>query len=157
MKNYLLFSFFILAVVLSIGNFFQTNAQTISGSIGNGTVARGATARGSIVISIPAGLHVNSNRPSSQYAIATTVRVSGPGVKASGVNYPRGTNRKFEFSESPINVYEGRVRFPFTVTVPANFRGNTVRVNALIRYQACTNEVCYPPKNKEVTLTARIR
>jgi DsbC/DsbD-like thiol-disulfide interchange protein len=157
MKKLLLFSFFTLAVILSSGNLSGTHAQTINGSIGNGTVARGKAARGVVVISIPSGLHVNSNRPSSQYAIATTVKVNGTGVKVGSVNYPRGTNRKFQFSEQPINVYEGRVSFPFAVTVPSNFKGNTVRVRAAVRYQACTNEVCYPPKNQEVTLTAKVR
>jgi DsbC/DsbD-like thiol-disulfide interchange protein len=156
MKRFLLFSY-ALVLVLFAANIYQTQAQTVNGSIGNGTAKRGAATRALIVIDIPAGLHVNSNRPSSQYAIATTVKVSGNGVKVSAVNYPRGHNRKFEFSEQPINVYEGRVSFPFNVTVPANFRGNTVKVRAVVRYQACTNEVCYPPKNKEVTLTARVR
>lgn len=133
------------------------SAQTVSGSIGNGSVARGASARGSIVLSIPGGLHVNSNRPASEYAIPTTVRLSGTGVRVSGPTYPRGVNRKFQFSESTINVYERNVRFPFTVSVPANFRGDTVRVRAVVRYQACTDEVCYPPRSKEVTLTARVR
>jgi DsbC/DsbD-like thiol-disulfide interchange protein len=156
MKKFLLFSFLTLAVLLS-GNLSKTQAQTINGSIGNGAVTRGKAARGVVVISIPSGLHVNSNRPSSQYAIATTVKVSGTGVKVGGVNYPRGTNRKFQFSEQPINVYEGRVSFPFTVTVPPTFKENTVRVRAVVRYQACTNEVCYPPKNQDVTISARVR
>lgn len=156
MKRFLLFSF-AFVLVLFAANIYQTQAQTVNGSIGNGTAKRGGATRASIVINIPAGLHVNSNRPSSQYAIATTVKVSGSGVKVGAVNYPRGHNRKFEFSEQPINVYEGRVLFPFNVTVPSNFRGNTVKVRAVVRYQACTNEVCYPPKNKEVTLTARVR
>ncbi len=110
------------------GGIFSVNAQTVSGSLGNGAVSRGATAKGSIVLSIPGGLHVNSSRPNSEYAIPTSVRVSGQGVRTGGINYPRGKNRKFQFSESVINVYEGRVSIPFTVTVPANFRGDTVRV-----------------------------
>lgn len=132
-------------------------AQTISGSLGNGTVSRGSTAKGSVVLSIPGGLHVNSSRPNSEYAIPTSVRISGQGVRAGKVSYPRGRNRKFQFSESTINVYEGRVSIPFTVNVPANFRGNTVRVRAVVRYQACTDEVCYPPKNKDLTITASVR
>jgi len=156
MKRFLLFSF-TLAVILLAANLSETQAQTVNGSIGNGTAKRGRVARASIVIDIPDGLHVNSNRPSSQYSIATSVKVSGSGVKVGPVRYPRGHNRKFQFSEQPINVYEGRVSFPFSVTVPANFKGNTVKVRALVRYQACTNEVCYPPKNKEVTLSARVR
>jgi uncharacterized protein len=132
-------------------------AQTISGSIGNGSVEKGKATRGTVVMNIPGGLHVNSNRPNSQYAIPTTVRVSARGARVSGVIYPRGKSRKFSFSENPINVYEGRVSFPFSVTVPANFRGTTVRVSVSVRSQACTDEVCYAPKTKTVTLTARVK
>jgi hypothetical protein len=142
--------------ILAAGATFAS-AQTVSGSIGNGSVARGSSSRGSIVLSIPGGLHVNSSRPASEYAIPTTVRLSGTGVRVSGPTFPRGTNRKFQFSENLINVYEGTVRFPFTVNVPAGFKGDTVRVRAVVRYQACTDEVCYPPRTKEVTLTARVR
>ena len=145
----LLFAF----VVLSV----ETKAQTIRGSIIGGAAARGSTARGVITMAIPGGLHVNSNRPSSEYAIPTTVRISGAGVRIGTVNFPRGSNRKFQFSESLLNVYEGRVSFPFTVKVPANFNGNTIRLGATVRYQACTNEVCYPPRTKEITITARVR
>ena len=146
----------ILFTVLTVG-IAAVSAQTVSGSIGNGSVARGKAARGSIVLSIPGGLHVNSSRPASEYAIPTTVRLSGTGLRVSGPTYPRGVNRKFQFSENQINVYEGTVRFPFTVTVPRGFKGDTVRVRAVVRYQACTDEVCYPPSSKEVTLTARVR
>ncbi len=132
------------------------NGQSVTGSIGNGTVAKGQTARGTVLMTIPGGLHVNSNRPSSEYAIPTVVTVRGSGVRLGRVTYPRGKNRKFQFSENSINVYEGRVSFPFTVTVPENFRGKTVRVNASVRYQACTDEVCYPPKTKNIVLTARV-
>ena len=135
----------------------SANSQTITGSIGNGTVARGASAKGSVVLSIPGGLHVNSSRPNSQYAIATNVRVSGQGLKTSTIRYPAGRNRKFSFSENEINVYEGRTVFPFSVTVPANFGGDSIKVRAVVKYQACTEEVCYPPKTKEVTLTAKVR
>jgi DsbC/DsbD-like thiol-disulfide interchange protein len=149
-----LFSF-IAAAILAFAA-ANANAQTVTGSLG--TVSRGGSGRGSIVLNIPGGLHVNSNRPASEYAIATTVSVSSKGgVRTGAVSYPRGTNRKFQFSETTINVYEGRVAFPFTVRVPANFRGDTVRVRAVVRYQACTNEVCYPPKTKEITLTGRVR
>lgn len=155
MKKSFLQALSITAISIFAGVF--TNAQTISGSIGSGTVSRGSAAKGTIVMNIPGGLHVNSNRPNSEYAIPTVVRVSGTGVKVGRVIYPRGRNRTFGFSENAINVYEGRVAIPFTITVPANFRGNTVRVHATVRYQACTNEVCYPPKSKDVTLTARVR
>ncbi|HQU84472.1 MAG TPA: protein-disulfide reductase DsbD N-terminal domain-containing protein [Pyrinomonadaceae bacterium] len=154
MKKYI----FVLCVGLLFlaANAVNTNAQSVSGSIGNGTVTRGKATRGTIVLTIPGNLHVNSNRPGNEYQIPTTVSLSGTGAKVGGVTYPRGKNRKFGFSENAINVYEGRVSFPFTVTVPANFKGNSIKVRATVKYQACTDEVCYPPKSKEVTLTAKV-
>ncbi|MBV9217286.1 MAG: hypothetical protein JO053_14045, partial [Acidobacteria bacterium] len=57
---------------------------------------------------------------------------------------------------TPLNVYEGRVSFSFNVTVPPSFNGKSLRVNVTVRYQACTNEVCYSPKSKQITLTAAV-
>jgi len=152
MKNGFIFSilFFAFCTAASAQN------VSVTGSLAKPAVARGTATKASVVLAIPSGLHVNSSRPSSEFAIPTTVSVSGSGLKAGGLTYPRGRNRKFQFSESLINVYEGRVTFPFTVTVPANFKGSAVRVNATVRYQACTEEVCYPPKSKTITMTARV-
>lgn len=149
----------ILAVVIVIAGYFSSvSAQnvSVSGSIANGTVTRGTAARATVTLNIPGGLHTNSSRPGGEYAIPTTVRASSKDAKIGAVSYPRGTNRKFEFSEKPLNVYEGRVRFGFNVTVPATFRGRTIKVNVSVRYQACTNEVCYAPKTKQITLSATV-
>ncbi len=147
------------SAILSIGFIFLTNifanAQTVTGSIGS--VTRGGSTKGTVVLSIPGGLHVNSSRPNSQFAIPTTVKISAVGAKTSAVSYPRGKNRKFQFSEDTLNVYEGNAAFSFNLTVPANFKGNVVKVRAVVRFQACTEEVCYPPKTKEVTLTAQVK
>ena len=147
----------LLAVAVFLAGYVSSvNAQTVTGSIANGSVTRGTAARATVYLGIPAGLHVNSNRPNGEYAVPTTVKASSTGAKVGGFTYPRGKNRKFEFSEKPLNVYEGRVPITFTVTVPSTFRGRVVTVNVTVHYQACTNEVCYPPKNKTITLTAKV-
>lgn len=133
------------------------NAQSVSGSIGNGTVTKGGSTRGTIVLSIPGGLHVNSNRPNSEFAIPTTVKLTAVGAKVSAVSYPRGARKTFSFSDKPISVYDGRATFGFNVNVPASFKGSVVKVRAVVRYQACTDEVCYPPKSQEITLSAKVK
>lgn len=149
----LLFGLFTAFIFLASG-LIQANAQTVSGSIG--AVKRGGSTKGTVVMNVPGGLHVNSSRPNSEYAIPTVVKVSAVGAKIGAVSYPRGKNRKFAFSEDTINVYEGNTSFGFNLTVPASFKGNVVKVRAVVRYQACTEEVCYPPKSKEITLTAKV-
>ena len=135
----------------------QSNPPTVRGSIAGGTVTRGQVARATVVLSIPGGLHVNSNRPNSEYQIPTTVRVSAKGVRVGPVSYPRGKNRKFSFSENTINIYDGRVSFGFNVTVPESFKGDRLSLRVTVKYQACTDEVCYPPKSTAITLTARVQ
>jgi DsbC/DsbD-like thiol-disulfide interchange protein len=155
MKKNLFSAILSLAFVFLAGNFIEANAQTFTSSIG--AVKRGGAVKGTIVMNIPNGLHVNSSRPNTEYAIPTSVNLSASGVKLGTVMYPRGTNRKFEFSDDTLNVYENRAVFNFNVAVPANYKGSTVKIRAVVRYQACTDQVCYPPKNKEITLTARVR
>jgi len=149
--GFLLFSFLIVGAVC------EASGQTVTASVPRNTVSKGKATRATVVLSIPAGLHVNSNRPDSEYAIATTVRATARGARVGGVSYPRGVNRKFEFSPNYINVYEGSPRFSFPITVPASFRGDTLKIDVTVRYQACTNEVCYPPRNKTVTVNARVQ
>lgn len=155
MKKKLFSAILSLAFVFLAGNFIEANAQTFTSSIG--AVKRGGAVKGTIVMNIPNGLHVNSSRPNTEYAIPTSVNLSASGVKIGTVMYPRGANRKFEFSDDTLNVYENRAVFNFNVAVPANYKGNTVKIRAVVRYQACTDQVCYPPKNKEITLTAKVR
>jgi chemotaxis protein histidine kinase CheA len=132
------------------------SAQTVTGKIGNGTVKRGVPTRATVTLSIPGGLHVNSNRPGNEYAIPTTVRATAAGARVSAVSYPRGKSKSFSFSEKPISVYDGRATFTFNVTVPQNYKKYSVVVNVAVRYQACTDEVCYAPKTKNIRLTASV-
>lgn len=166
MRKYLFTAILFTALVCAFASSSTAQTVGVSGSIGTaergggsiGSVKRGGSARGQIVMEIPGGLHANSNRPGSEYAIATVVKVSAPGgVRVGGVSYPRGRTRKFGFSEESLNVYEGRAAFAFNLSVPANYKGNTVKVRATVRYQTCSDQVCYPPKTQEITLTAAVK
>ena len=157
MKKFFFSAIISLVFVFLAGSLAEINAQTVGVSGSIGTVKRGGSIKGAVVLNIPGALHVNSNRPNSEYAIPTTVRLSATGGKVGGAVYPRGKNRKFSFSDEVINVYEGRTTISFNLNVPANYRGNTINVRAVVRYQACTDEVCYAPKSQTINLTARVR
>lgn len=143
---------FVLGVLGSI-----VSAQDVSASVPNGTLKRGKSVRVTVTLNIPDGLHVNSNRPKGENLIATVVTPSGGGLRFGAVVYPAGHDKVFGFSKNALNVYEGRVTFTFPVTVPSSFRGDTANFRVAVRYQACTDEVCYPPKTKRVNLSARVR
>jgi hypothetical protein len=149
---------FILAFIFGVGS-LQASAQNISinGEVGNGRLEKGKPAVVSVILDIPGELHINSNRPSKAGLIATRLRVTAPGLKIGAISYPRGTMRKFGFSDTPLSVYEGRTVIRFNVTVPPTFKGNAAKIRAVVDYQSCTNEVCYPPRSGDITLSASIR
>lgn len=158
MKKKLSIFSLIFVTFLAAVNGVSTDAQTISGSINKDSVRRGRrAASGQIILKIPAELHVNSHKPNDEFTVPTTVKFNDSNVKVSKIIYPKGILRKFKFSETALSVYQGRVIFPFTFSVPANLKSNEIRINAMIEFQACNEEVCFPPKRKKITLTARIK
>ncbi|NJM53438.1 MAG: hypothetical protein HC846_08625 [Blastocatellia bacterium] len=150
----------LILVVALIGIFsFVSNAQTISvsSSIEKSSIKRGKTGKGSIILSIPKELHINSNKPTSEFMIPTEIELSSKEAKNLKAIYPKGKNLKFEFSEEAINVYEGKTMIPITFSIPKSLKSKMINIRALVTYQACSNEVCYPPQKKEIVLKALVK
>lgn len=129
----------------------------MSGSIGNGLIKKGRPTRGYIILRIPYGFHANSFKPKNEHAIPTRVKLSAVGVNTYGITYPPGRMRKFSYSDKPINVYENLVVFGFKVKAPSKTHLKEILVKASVRYQACTDELCYPPRTKAIKIRAKIR
>ena len=114
---------------------------------------KGRTVQAAIVMDIPQGYHVNSNRPLAKYAIPTVLRVqSSGGVRTGAISYPRSTVRRFSFSEEQLAVYEGKAVLRFNVIIPASFNSGDAELRAQIKFQSCNDEVCFPPATREVTM-----
>src|SRR5436305_9444277 len=78
----------------------QSNAVGINGFFSVDPAQQGSTFQAAIVLDIPDGLHVNSNRPLGKYAIPTSVKVATPkGLKVTPIAYPPGRVRTFRFGE----------------------------------------------------------
>ncbi len=151
--------FALLGVIISFPTAFQAAPAPepqpnigVNGYYSNDKAQRGRTVRAAIVIEIPSGYHVNSNRPLNKYSIPTALKIEAPrGVTVGPVTYPRAIVRKLKAGNNePLAVYEGRAVLRFNVTVPANYSGNEVVLKARLRYQSCNDEVCFPPKNQDV-------
>jgi hypothetical protein len=130
-------------------------SQSVSGSVTN--IRRGAAGTATVILSIPPGYHVNSNRPTTRNLIPTSVRADARSARVSRISYPKGRNKRFPFSDEPLNVYEGRVKFRFKVTVPKGFRGNRLEIRVAVSFQPCTDEVCFQPRTEFLRLRARVR
>ncbi len=125
----------------------------VSGSIAPDKTRKGRIVRGTVVMDIPAGLHVQSSKPLDKYLIATKLDIETPaGMKVGPVSYPRAVMRKLKFSKGAVAVYEGRAMIRFPVTVPANYSGSSGEIKGKLRFQACNDESCFPPVTREVKM-----
>lgn len=126
---------------------------SVNGFFATDKAQRGRTVQAAVVMEIPRDFHVNSNRPRGKYYRATQLKVSASGgIRVGPVSYPAGVIRKFSFSEEQLSVYEGRVVMRFNITVPSNYDQGVTRLNIRLSYQSCSNEVCFQPETRDITM-----
>jgi hypothetical protein len=94
------------------------------------------------------GYHVNSHTPKSQLLIATTLTLQpADGVKPGPLEYPAGKPYAFTFAPTEkLDVYAG----DFTVKLPVVATAGAHTVDGSLKYQACDNASCYPPRTLPV-------
>lgn len=156
---------FVAIVVLTVPGVFHSRAFAqsppninVTGYVAGDTVRRGRSAQAVVVMEIPGGFHVHSNRPLEKFLIATQLEVEAPqGVRVSRVVYPRAILRSLKFSKNRVAVYEGRATMRFNVTVPASFGADSTQLKAKLRYQSCNDELCFPPQAREVVIQVKLR
>jgi DsbC/DsbD-like thiol-disulfide interchange protein len=118
---------------------------------------RGRTIQAAVVVEIPSGYHINSNRPLAKFLIPTSLKVDAPsGIRIGPVSYPRALLRSFSFSPDKLAVYEGRNILRFNVTIPANFSSGVTELRLRLKYQSCNDEACFPPTTREIKLPIAI-
>jgi suppressor for copper-sensitivity B len=124
---------------------------------GRTAFAAGEAARLEARVTVEDGWHVNSDRPTFDYLIPTTLAVEVPaGWPAARVEYPPAEMQTFAFADQPLAVWAGEVTIPVTVEVPAASPSGAAPVRARLRYQACSDTICLPPVETEASLALTI-
>ena len=119
---------------------------------------RGASIQAKIPLVVDRGFHVNSNTPSEEYLIPLKLTWKSTGALEGGtIVYPKPTLEKYEFSEKPLSVFTGNVDLVANFKVKANAPAGPGAAVGQLRYQACNDKACFPPKTVEVTLPYQVQ
>jgi len=96
------------------------------------------------------GYHVNSHTPTESNLIPTALTLSAaPGVKPGELLYPVGQPFSFAFDpKEKLSVYAG----DFMVRLPVTAAPGNHSLDAVLRYQACNNASCFPPRTLPVKI-----
>jgi hypothetical protein len=107
---------------------------------------------------VPEGYHINSSTPKSEFLIPTALKMDLPtDIILGKIEYPAGEDRNFPFSpDEKLSVYSG----DFTIAVAVHPLHSVVpgkyEMRGVLRYQACDNAACYPPKNLPVSFEVKV-
>ena len=122
------------------------------------TVTRGKSNSVNLRFRVSSGFHVNSNKPKSEFLIPTALKISAPtDIVIGKVTYPAGSEMSFSFSpEDKLSVYTGE--FPVVVEVRplAEVIPAIYMIRGELKYQACDNAACYPPKKLPVQFEVQV-
>ena len=148
---------FILAIIslLSAQAMAQSSASVVKVSPSSVKVKKGAAAAATLTLDIDGGYHINSNRPSEAYLIATALKIQPQaGFTIGGVIYPKAKLQKFTFSQKPLSVFEGRVVLKFNVRAGASTSSQTLKGKLTI--QACNDQQCLRPQTVDVNVPVEV-
>jgi DsbC/DsbD-like thiol-disulfide interchange protein len=118
--------------------------------VGSDGVHAGSTVRAALQVSLPEGLHVQSNQPRDPMLIPTVLTIEPPvGVTVGEIVYPPSTDFAQGGQKIPLAVFEQRFVVGVTLTLDRSLATGPVVVPARFRYQACDASTCFAPAREE--------
>ncbi len=122
------------------------------------TAVQGKPATVPLSFRVASGYHINSNKPKSEYLIPTALKVEATtDIVIGKTTYPDGQDMSFAFDpDEKLNVYTGEFEVDVQVRPLHSVQPGKYVVRATLKYQACDNSACYPPRQLPVSFDVKI-
>jgi hypothetical protein len=150
-----------LAVLLCLPSSFAQFTQNSAGHMSAGEPRkvigkRNQAVQSRITCSVRPGFHVNSNTPSDEYLIPLKLAWTSTGALQPGaVTYPKPVMEKY--LDKPISVFTGNFDLIANFTVAPNASAGPGFATGKLKYQACNDRACFPPKTIEISVPYQIQ
>ena len=122
------------------------------------TAVQGKPATVPLSFRVASGYHINSNKPKSEFLIPTALKVEATtDIVIGKTTYPDGQDMSFAFDpDEKLNVYTGEFEVDVLVRPLHSVQPGKYIVRGTLKYQACDNAACYPPKQLPVSFEVKI-
>ena len=95
--------------------------------------------------------HVHAARLADEFLVPTTLTIEPQeGFEVIETIYPKPKLGKYDYSETSLEVFEGEVLIGVLLRIASNCPPGPRQLKAKLKYQACDNEGCLPPKTVEI-------
>ena len=120
-------------------------------------VHAGDRVRLALKVSLPEGLHTQSNKPRDPTLIPTVLTIDAqPGVTVDEIVFPPSTDLKQAGLDQPLAVFEREFAIGVEAALGAKVPAGDLVIPAHLRYQACDSNLCYAPSTADVQWTLRV-
>lgn len=104
------------------------------------------------------GYHINSSHPKSELLIPTELKLQPvPPFAVKDFQYPAGKDLTLSFDPSEhLSVYSGDFTVHAQLTATRGAAPGHYQLAGELRYQACSDRACYPPKKLPVNLEVEL-
>src|SRR5271155_3515133 len=122
------------------------------------TAVQGKPATVPLTFRVASGYHINSNQPKSEFLIPTALKVEATtDIVIGKTSYPDGKDMSFAFApDEKLNVYTGDFKVDVLVRPLRSVQPGKYVVRGTLKYQACDNKACFPPKNLPISFDVKI-
>jgi hypothetical protein len=134
-----------------------TMATSMSVAAG-ATVKPGATVK--LFVDVIPDAKIKVYAPGAKDYLPVVLEVSPPpaGVRVGKLTYPPSQDWYFEPLKEHVPVYQAPFRLTQDITIASSVKpGQTITVQGVFKYQACSDTICYNPVNAPVGWTLSIR
>jgi hypothetical protein len=123
------------------------------------TLVPGKPGKLEIRFRVNSGYHINSNKPHSELLIPTTVQFApADKITVGKLSYPAGEEFALKFSPTEkLDVYTGDVLVTAPVTAAKGIAPGNYTLKAELRYQACNDNSCFPPKTVPMEVAVSVK
>jgi hypothetical protein len=146
-----------MAALLPVSLLAQSSGVLTVSPVERVRAKRNETATVKLHLQIQPGYHANSNTPNDDFLIPMKLTWAADPLKVENVEFPKPKSETYPFSEKPVSVFSGEFDIVTRFKVPANAAGGPALGTGKLRYQACNEKMCLPPKTIEVPLTIEIQ
>jgi thioredoxin:protein disulfide reductase len=118
--------------------------------LAEGPAHAGSSVRLALKVSVPEGLHTQSNKPRDPLLIPTTLKVDAPpNTTVEEIVWPPAIDLKQVTGDKPLAVFEREFVVGVKLSLSPSITTGDLPVRGRLRYQACDVNLCYPPATAE--------
>ncbi|MBI4180061.1 thioredoxin family protein [bacterium] len=114
-----------------------------------------------VSVAVPAriadGWHINSDKPIQEYLLPTTLTFEAQeGFVIGEVQYPPAVQKAVALEGAPVALWMGQISFRAQVDIAPSVPPGLRELRGSLRYQACDDEKCLPPRTAEIRVPVTV-